>query len=947
MANRNDFLKYAVDMGITDTAKLNQALRMEGFDTLSKSETQMINDDTYGTNVVQRFGKGVRDLGAGMATLLGGAYNYFTDENARNQINSMIGNELSKGYGGVLLDTANLILSPYNNLTVEKALTQPAGETITDITSGAVAHPFDATLDSLGLGAGKVIGKGVKAGTKLIPDVKGLRTIKGIAEGLTDPTVKQVNQILNTSKFIPTDEINSLKTKAFNLYNNNETDLVQVYKNLETSKAKWTGTPEQIELTKQVKDFTNEVNNLMVKAGINPNKAREVAETQYVLRQLETEGTRIPFDDVRKILDNDTKVLDKYGYTKDDIVNKFEPLKAEAKSAFDSGFIFPIRHGSIGTDTSTAIQRFDNGALASRRYGNQSFEDSAKGFYPAYSRLLDDLEKSEQSIQALGEIARTVGKKVDNLNELKLADNEILVSPKKLQTDIGRALEGEGNINDIIRGTSSKLDEKDLLQYADDLYVVRKKDAEAFSKAYTNSINDLSNKLPLLNQLSSIGKSVALGTPRYVIGNEITNWSSNILEGVTPLHYVQALGEYAKYMPEPLRASTSYLGYLDKAMPPRSSLKDIYSRLVSDLKNDKTSNLEKLQAFNMMFSYPIMKAGQGYETFDRFANYIRQAEKYAKETKRTTEEVLEEAKKNRGNNPVYRELKERVDNSLGDYTGRNYYIPNNLDWLVRQTMIPFYRPYTQGPRILYHQITDNPLLTQALLRNPARIANQIEQNFIDMGGETDPRYGGFPVQLGDNFSNSRVAYSPYHFTTALAEVAGHPTEFLTQSNTFVTPFLAPLSGLNRYGDKAKLPNSYTVGGKQVIVDNNGNVVSEQKTNDILNLIRLYAANITNTYVMPVNQSNRVLLPMIAGLLNKSYKSPSDYSMFGQIGDFKIPFLMEGRQASRGRLTVEENIAPLTGISVVDVYNKKIKPLTLKEQHRLQRSINKQIKRNEG
>ena len=946
MADRNGFIQAAIDLGIKDPDKLNQGLISQGFDKLNKTESLLVKEGTYGTNIGQRFAKEIRDLGAGAATILGGAYGYLTDKNTRNTINQAIGGELRKGLGNVALDTANLILSPYNNLTVQKAISQPISETVTDITSGAVAHPFNATLDALGLGGGRILNKGGKALYKALPEGKGFQTAKGILGGLVDPTIKQVNQILNTARDVPVNKIEGLKNQAFNLYNpSNTADLSIVYKNLEAPKGKWEGTPEQIKLTNDVKNFTEEVNKLMVKAGVDPNKAREVAETQYILRNLQEQGLEIPFDDVRKIVDNNVDTIKKYnlpeGYTKDIIPQ----LKEEAKVAFDSGLITPIRHGSVGADTSQIINRFDSGALSSRRYGNQSYEQSAKSFYPSYVELLSELEKVDQSTGALAEIARSIGKKVNTIDEVdNIKSTQVLISPSKLTDDLAKSLEGQGKINTILKDVT-KLSNDDIARYANDLYIINKKDAEAFSRAYSNNLSDASKGLETLSKASSLGKQVALGTPRYIAGNQITNVGLNIIEGVTPRHYALAAGEYSKYIPDALRRSTSYTGYLDKDLPIAAGYGDVYKRLVDDFK--KGNSFEKLRALNLMTTYPIFRTAQGYEIMDRYSNYIRQAEKYAKQVNKTTEEILKEAKEAGGNNPTYRRLKEMVDNSLGDYTGRNYYIDPRLDFYVRQTFLPFYRPYTQGLRVLGTHSILNPLRQQVFLRNPSRIGNEISERFTEMGGAEDPVYGGFPVSFGDRYRNPRVAYSPYQSVSALSEIVGNPKEFLSNSNTFIAPLLFPFMGINRYGDKAKLPNSYSIGGQQYIMDNNGNVVNTESTNPLVNTIRLFLSNLANTYVAPVSAINRIGIPLTAEALDMPYRSPSDYSIFGQIGEGKLPFLFEGREASRPKSTTGERVLPMFGLSVRDVFERSSeKPLTIKQQARIRRSIQRQQKRNE-
>lgn len=942
--DRKEFIQAGISQfNINNADAMNGALKEAGFDPLSKAEALMLNEGTFGTNVLQRFKKQGVDFGKSLATLGGMVGQYAINPEARDAMSQQIGQALSNvGKPDNIVDVFNFFAQPYEtNLGQIVGTPIEAGQ---NIVAGSVAHPLDTTLDALGLGAGKLIGKGVKGVGKLgikaaktLPETNIINKAARTIEHITSPTAREINEILNVSRDIPSKQLEELRAKHLELQKASDADLQQAFKNLEESSKSWTGSESQLKLTQELKNFGTKVDEAMKKAGMDPAKTRQVATNQYISRTLKNEaGIDVPLDEIDKVL-KDNKLAKQYNLD----AEALKTLQAEANQAFDAGLIFPIRHSStkvIGEKGLVTAEDRAAKALAERRYGTQTYEDLVQGFkQTGYSPLLTDIERAEQALNAVDEIGKVAGKKITSLDELKnLGKDELLISPEILKAKFGKTFGEGGDIAQDIKSLSKGLSKAEETTYLDNLYKINKEDVNALIKAYTGS-GKYSNKL--IDTLTGIGKTTALATPRYVAGNLITNLGLNAVAGITPLHYTKAILN-KDIIPEVLKRSTSYAGYLEKDLPSNSSVKQIYDKLFKDFKKGDIG--EKFKTGNLMVNLPIFKLASTLETIDRAANFIKQSERYAKETNRTVKEVIELANKNKGNNRTYREIKRRVDNSLGDYTGRNYYLPEQLNLLARN-VTPFYRPYTQGVRVLYQSAQNTPLGLYTFGRGPARYGNEVIQNAQDMGQDTDPVYGGIPTLLKSGRMPTRVTYSPYHAFTAIGEALEKPTETFAGNTIGITPLMA-LAGYNRYMQEAKLPNEINIGGQQYILDNNGNPTRKVE-DSFIDRLKLIVAQSAQSYLSPVNQANAYMLPTFAAMTGQEYRRPSDYSILGQIGDFKLPFLMEGNEFARAK-GGDELLMPQLGFSYKDVYPQQREQLTAREQLKVRRTINRRKQRNE-
>lgn len=1020
--SRETFIDSAIAKGMTGD-EINASLGRLKYDPLSRVEVQQINEGTYGLSFGQRAKKNIVDIGKGGATLLGEGLNMLMHpvEEGLPKV-KQAGKYLSNN-PSILGDFTNAMLSPYN-LSIEKAVTQSPLESAKDIAAGAYNNPAFAVLDTLPV-TGRLAGAGVKRGIKALPEGK----LKSSLRGFTDEG-RQVNQILSESRASVADSIENLRNKSFKLQQYTPEDLAVAIKNIESpTKGTWVGNEQQLAITKELRDMVKETNDLLVKAGFNPETMKTSAVNQYIVRNLDGD---IPLATVEKALKDKKFALDN-GLE----FQKLKQLEQEGTDLYNKNLIQPFKHS---TDADMAREGLVDEALKKTRsadaklYGTQNYEDLARGFIKdGYTSTINKLRTTEGAMGAIRAMADEVGRKVDytlpELNILKekpssvrqarldavleaaqdyiesgvltkkeiskylkdgnrkpytiakwqktkeanlenydkmaayhdiekyysraysriaedikalddalpnieLKANEVLVSPRLLNEKFGTSIaNGEdivGDINSLSRG----LNKAERAKYADDLYIFNKEDIEALKKAYNPRSGVLGN-------LGNIAKMGVLATPRYIAGNAMTNMLIAPMTGVTVRDILYTKLHEDK-LPRLLRRTSSYSGYLGERLPINASYKDVYQQLANDIREGDLSR--KVEALNMASNYPIFKGAQSIESFQRSVEFVNQARRYAQENGKTIEQVLAEARKNGGNNRTFREINFRVQKYYGDYLGRNYYAPNAFQTGL-ELVAPFYRPLTQGVRQFYNATKDLPLETQALYRQPALAANEEAQRLADeTGTERDPIYGGYPIVERAGRLAGQVIYSPYHAFSPVSELIADPMGTLS-GNTFATSMVNPILGKNKFGDEAKLPNAMeSFDGNLILLDNNGNPTGIQLDNNVQARLRTLPAQYAQQFISPITQANSYILPALAAFTGQRYSTPADTSLLGQIGDLRVPFIMESNIGARRKSTPEELLLPLLGATVKNTYKEKTGEVVGRNYRRYGSEMRKRLNR---
>ena len=924
--SRETFIDLAIGRGKSGE-EINSSLGRLGYDPLSRAEIQQINEGSYGLNFGQRFAKNIGDITKGGATMIGqGLYTLGHLDTEGKKVVENVGNYLSSN-PSIVGDLSNLVLSPYN-LSLPKLATQSPIESAKDIAVGAYNNPAFALLDTLPI-TGEIAGAGLAKGASKLNKVLPEGKLKNLTRGLTEEG-KKANQIIGESRAATADTIEKLRTQSLRLQQAAPEDLAIAIKNIESpTKGSWVGNEAQLNLTKELRDMVKEVNQSLIRSGANPETLKTAAVNQYIVRNL---GTDTPLATVERALKDKKFALD----------NGLEPqklraLEEEGTRLYNKDLIQPFKHSTDAdmvreglVEESLKKQRSANAKL----YGTQSYEDLAKGFIKdGYTSTINKLRTTEGAMGAIKAMADEVGRKVDDvLPELK--KDEVLVSPRLLNEKFGTSIaNGEdilGDINSLSRG----LNKAERAKYADDLYIFNKEDIEALKRAYNPTKG-------ILGDFGNIAKMGVLATPRYIAGNAITNMMIAPITGTTIRDFLDIIKD-PKILPDALKRSTSYSGYLGERLPLKAGYSDVYKQLSKDIAEGDWSR--KLEATNMAANYPIFRMAQATETLQRSAEFLNQARQYAKEVGKDIKEVLEEARKNGGNNKTYREINFRVQKYLGDYLGRNYYLPQLMQSSL-EIAAPFYRPLTQGVRQFYNATSDYPIGMQLAYRQPALAINKnAEQIAQETGTDRDPVYGGYPILERSGRLAGRVIYSPYHAYSPVGELLKDPMGTLT-GNTFAVSTVNPILGRNKFGDMAKLPNAMeSFDGNLILLDNNGNPTGIQLDTNIEARLRTIPAQFAQQFVAPITQANNYVLPLLALASGQSYKAPADTSVLGQVGDLKIPFISEANIGARPKEGIDETLLPLIGGTIKNTYKEKTGEVVGKNYRRYGSEMRKRLNR---
>lgn len=909
--DRNTSIKSAMERG-RPIEVVKQGLAKEGMEPLSSYEETLYKEGRFGTNVFQRAGMDALEKGRGISTLGGLAKQYLSDEDTRNTINQAIvqgavekGKRLTDTNQPLLervekeitAPTANFFLSPYG-ITIEDVVTDlpKAARTAGEMT---VAHPLNI-LDFLPAGkiggiskkAGDVVTETAKKATKDIPIVKDIRAA-------ILPTAKEteINKILNLSEAPYAKRLQETVDVTNKLEDSGK--LQDAITNLMTGTVK-EGTED---ITQQVKDFTKKFDDELKRLGVDPEANRKEATATYILNKLDPDrkvGTRV--DLIKNALTEPTKEnLDLLGVTKEQLLS----LKDEADNLFNQDLITTITNRGIKTNrTDNLLQEAEKYSLGiSRKAGDATPQEVAENFVRGYTKLQKEINRIDSSFDTLDELSQKFGKKITPDEASKIAKNELIISPTEFK-DMAKQLYFLGDEAKLGEKTTDFLKGKgtNLQKYANDLYVLDKSDLEAWARKGTGT-KPYTPVLDALGIPASMMKQSVLAKPSYFVQNRLGNWYLNLMGGGDyPKMWERiAKGKLMEDIPEYLTTSSSYFG-LNPSMfkegfteSTRRILKDIQQSSKEFKDRPFTSTGEILRDIQKIPTQAIFKPESTFETLDRAAAYYGAANRYARRSGQKLDDVLKQAK----DNPrLERELIQEVNNTLGDYVGRNYYI----DPRVRKALdvaIPFNKIITTSAQILPRNARDNWLQYQLMFRKPAEFGNELyeyqnlqEAPDIRGGLVTSPApYQGGPTQV--TYNEAVPFTAPLEYVSMLAPSKESLMEKIGNRGytnlSYATGIMNAIQGKDRFGNPVVGPNSYKVNGKTYTLDNNGNATEVRP--DVVGGIAGYLGQ----NVLPIaTLANQFILPTVGELTQQNYADPTNRSIFGQVGNISIPYLMEGK-----------------------------------------------------
>ena len=929
--DRNTSITSAVERGIP-LDRIEAGLAKDNMKPLNAYERRLIETGRWGTNYLERVGMDAKDIFQGISTITALAGEKLTDPNTylnweqankdlvrgltgqaplkdkytREEQNKMIANFIGSPYG---VSTENDLRTNLENAAVSFAV-NPLN--ILDILPAANLAGKSKTVAKAADKATEAVAKA----TDPIPVVSDIR--KAIA-----PTVreKEINTILNLQDAPNANKITQVEKELKDLQK--EGDFTQAVENLTTGVWK-EGTEE---FTRKVQNLVDRYDTELQKLGLDPSLRSEEAISFYILNKVDPDRSKgIKVSEIKEALINpnpdEAKVL---GLNK----NELSKLEAEAFEKYLKGDIdFTTQRGLNKTKEGTGLVE-QEGILTKRDIGNATIEEIGKNFPNAIVQLQKEINSVEDFTNSINEIVKG-GRKIsiDDVNDI--GKNEVVVSPSQF-ADMIKASYNKGNFGrlpEIIDTFSKGTRKSSIERYANDLYVLPKNELEAVK----NASRRVSSNIPLINALkpvSSMMKTAVLSTPQYFFGNRLGNTILNTMGGGDYLEAGKRLltKEIGKDIPDYLKQTTSYSG-----LAPSAFTEGFGKTWTSNLERVKDVAKEEglfrgIEEFNKVSTSPLFKLESSFEVFDRMAAYYGAAKRYANATGKKLNQVLSEAKQDP---KLERRLLQDVNNTLGDYVGRNRFI-NPEAQAILNTVVPFNKVITTSAEILPRLAKDRPLSYQTMFRYPAVFGKNyydsqegIPENPEARGGVmiSPAPYKDGPVRVRYNEYNPLIA--PLEYLSLLAPSKESLVDRISRQGFtglgYITGFTNALQGKDIWGNPVLGPNTFKTGNKIITLDNNGNRMDAstakiEEGGDVPRALLGYGAR---TFVPLVNIANRAVLPLTSTFANQPYYQPTSGSVFGQIGDLQVPYLMEGKK-TRGQKGFRDFALDVGGFRTREVY----------------------------
>lgn len=937
---RNELIEYGVERGYP-TDRINKALNKKGFNTLGPRESALIEEGGWGKSPVKRFGEGAKATVKGLNTIatLAGQFAFGDKETKSKMVGDAINYLSDRGVGGALKDAGSMLGMPYG-LTEENIKNKGLATVLAEAPFKAWAHPFETTLD-IGLPiAGRLPAHSVG---NALARANAPRWVQSI---IPSEKLSNVNSIINTSR-AGVMSVDRAMARQLNeaIGGVGKADMVQVVKNLQIPEAgKWTGSEATLRATKKMADISDQYNKMLVDLGVDASKAKQVSTAQYIMERFNPDRTKpVTVGQISSAMSlggptGESKALaNALGISEDRLWRVY----GGASDLFDRGIIKPISHRATfmrDERVPGAVSAQDKlmDFMADRRYGKATPEELAPTVLKAYEQTGREMTQAQLGKLSMEGVVRKTGRRISPDEVASLGSDEIVISPRAFNDIISKDFQASkfGTTNQRIIDMATKgLDDTTALQYADDLYAVRPDDIFPL----VNMASSTKYRYPLLNKLNSMWKTAQLITPKYVIENRLGNTILNAIEGVTPWDYWQATkldlfgkdirkGKFYDIKPEQLKADTSYYGVLGEDFQGTRAMR----ATKQSLDKIKQGVLDRdLGGFAKgtydLFSAPTLAIESMMEGADRYANFIRQAKRLAKERGVSVEELIKQAG---SNNQVYADIMGRVNKSLGDYTGRNWAI-NPQAYALMSLAFPFFKYPAQGVRTLAHQAMTRPGNFASKVTLPSRIGRDIWDRQVEQYPEiADERGGVVTSSTGGMYGITNLLQSDVN---PLGAGAGLIANALGNwEDIGISPFFA-LANLarhqDRYGNIASSPRYTTInrGREAVVNDPRTGLPTAQRLDkpELSDRLGYALSTLGNLYSPPVIAWNRYIGPGVAGAMGKQFYPKYDTSLLGQIGEGKVPSWLQtmysGKTSTMGRNKKQTIQQQLGGLKNVTVY----------------------------
>ena len=384
-----------------------------------------------------------------------------------------------------------------------------------------------------------------------------------------------------------------------------------------------------------------------------------------------------------------------------------------------------------------------------REIGNAAPEKLAKNMVNEFDFVTQQLKNAHSAEGALGYLTKAMTQEATYDKALALSKNtkrsEVLV-PKKYLV--------EGFKKDMLRKSGKQIAEELMNdraaigkvvrnpQLAKDYVVMNKNDLKALGRSVTSVVPS-----GTLGKLVAIFKTGVLGRPKWFIENRTDNWTNLILSGVNIFKTIPMVIKYWNKFPEELDIATAYRSLTGLDSPKikfGTGAKMSWDKMVSALRNK--APLDALKELNSLTGSFVYRSEAFWERFERANALMQQVLDYSKKNKVSVDNVLDMLKTDKD---LFWDFYKNVDDVLGDYTGRNYYMSNNIYKFANLAM-PFWKYPTQSLRLWGKQAYNHPLLYQGLVSTPSEMGRQYNEELMK-------KYGLDP----DTFTGGALYKAPY------------------------------------------------------------------------------------------------------------------------------------------------------------------------------------------
>lgn len=864
----NNGIKYGMGYGSID-----RTLRKYGHSGLTIAEANRISPFAdFPKNALMNLG----NLGAGAVTAVGSAANSIARGKAAEDIQNFIANSFTNKSA-----IPNALLSTYDT-SIEGLQNRGTSGLGWDIAHGVLNHPIEAAIDFATVGGGKVLsaGKSALAESKLLNKIANSNKYTKTLKAMVLPTKKQqkVSKALTTVGIdakVGANKTNREINELVRLSNLKGADIKQATRNARFGTME--GTKETQDLTKQIHKISQMQSKEAIKLGLL-GKEDHYKNTlaQYITDVVGGNQThKQSLNMVERYFGKKKKLEDP----------KKIKLVEDAMRAFDEGRI------SFLSQVKRPTKGFGKGEIVGEGYfgrtragGKTTPELQAEVLPETFEYVNEAIRRGKVATHGVNYLLDNVGSKVTLDDVAKAMAGELDDATVFLKKD-----ELQRIIKANFYNTGGKRALHELMASADDT----EKIIEDFVKSnrtklpkdiYKVDIDDLQALARSIDKVKSVKinnflKRALLTLPKWFLENRYSNWLNNFIDGVDFRHYYKAIKNTLEAnTPAQIDELTSYAGLIEGGSELggvgklRTAYKDHWNKL-SDAFNKKDVG-KILSEFNTLSALDITGMEAIFEKVDRLASFIKNAEEYAEKVGKSFDEIYELSKVD---NNLFWTIYEDTNKALGDYVGRNMYVPNNV-YAAANFIYPFWRFPVESMKVTGHQILNHPFRFQGTVGLPARAgARQWEEYKREFGLPEDEFTGGVL------YRKPTGRFMPYQFLspsgnqyTAIANTFGAATGTDSGSMLGFNPLLTAIpkyiSMQTGFGSPARIPNTVQISGRLYDVDKNGRVIGEHKVTGGERLSYV-AEDALNMFIPAYRRAKYFVRPLVYGLLDKPMGTP--------------------------------------------------------------------------